>query len=387
METEKLYEQDSHLRTFRAVVRTCEPGPGGTYLVTLDRTAFYPEGGGQPCDTGVLGGAAVTDVRRRDGAVVHTCSGPLDAGAEVTGEIDWARRLDLMQQHSGEHMVSGLIHRTWGYDNVGFHIGKDVVTIDFNGPLAPDQLAALERQANEAVWADLPVRCWYPAPAELAALPYRSKRELEGPVRLSEFPGIDRCACCGTHVQRTGEVGLIRLLSAVHFRGGVRIELLCGGRALAYDRAVWEQNHRISNLLSAKPLETAAAVERTCAELAAVKARAATLEDRLFAETARQLSGAGDVLRFEEGLEPDGVRRLAVAVAETCGGLAAVFSGKDGEGYKYALCGGDRDLRAFSKEFNQALDGRGGGKQGFVQGSVRAGEEAIRAFFHEKINL
>lgn len=386
MDTDKLYYSDSHLRTFEARVLTCEPDGDG-FLVTLDQTAFYPEGGGQPCDQGTLGGVAVLDVHEREGRILHHCNGPLEPGVQVEGKIDWDRRFDLMQQHSGEHMVSGLIHSAFGYDNVGFHMGKDVITIDFNGELTEEQMLEIERRANEAVWADTPVRVFYPDAETLATLPYRSKKELSGQVRLVEYPGVDLCACCGTHVQRTGEIGLIRLLSCTRFRGGVRMEMACGGRALEHTRQVWAQNHRISNLLSAKPLETAAAVERTCAELTAVKSRAAGLEDRLFSETARQLTGRGDVLLFEEGLEPDGVRRLAVAVAETCGGLAAVFSGRDGEGYKYALCGGNQDLRTFSRELNQVLDGRGGGKPGFVQGSVRAGKAAIRAFFQEKINL
>ncbi len=386
MDTEKLYYEDSHLRTFRARVLTCVPDGDG-FLVTLDRTAFYPEGGGQPCDLGTLGGTAVLDVHERDGRILHRCAGPLEPGAEVEGEIDWARRFDLMQQHSGEHMVSGLIHAAFGYDNVGFHMGKDVITIDLSGELTEAQMLDIERRANEAVWADTPVRVFYPDRETLASLPYRSKKELTGQVRLVEFPGVDLCACCGTHVGRTGEIGLIRLLSCTRFRGGVRMEMACGGRALEHTRQVWAQNHRISNLLSAKPLETAAAVERVSAELAAVKYRAAGLEDRLFAETARQLSGRGDVLLFEEGLEPEGVRRLSVAVAETCGGLAAVFSGSDGAGYKYALCGEGRDLRAFSRELNGALDGRGGGKPNFVQGSLRAGEAAIRAFFRETLHI
>ena len=380
METEKLYERDSHLRGFTARVCSCRPEQDH-WLVTLDRTAFYPEGGGQPCDTGVLGGAAVTQVRHRDGQLLHFCDRPLEVGAEVEGRIDWQRRFDLMQQHSGEHIVSGLIHAAFGYENVGFHMGQDVITIDFNGLLDEDQLPDIERQANQAVWRDEPVRIFYPDAAELASLPYRSKKELTGAVRLVEFPGVDLCACCGTHVARTGEIGLIRLLSCVHFRGGVRMEMVCGGRALAHSRAVGDQNRRISGLLSAKPLETAAAVERTCEELARQKYRTVQLEDRLFAHLAAGCAGKGDTLLLEADLEPDGVRRLSIAVAEVCGGRAAVFSGADGQGYKYALCQPDGDLRPFSRALNQALGGRGGGKPGFVQGSVQATEAEIRSFF------
>ncbi len=379
MATERLYDQDSHLRAFAAVVTACEPGKNG-WEVRLDRTAFYPEGGGQPCDHGTLGGTAVTDVHERGGEVVHTCAAPLETGARVEGEIDWARRFDHMQQHSGEHIVSGLIHARYGYDNTGFHMGRDLVTIDLSGELDTARLLEIETLANEVVWRDEPVRCFYPDAQTLATLPYRSKKALSGAVRLVEFPGADLCACCGTHVRRAGEIGLIRLLSCVKFRGGARVELLCGARALRYDQEIFAQNRRVSNLFSAKPLETAAAAERAGGELAAWKYRATGLEDRLFARIAAELKGRDDVLLFEPGLRPDGVRRLAVAAAEVCTGVAAVFSEADGAVH-YALCRPGGDVRPLCKALNQALDGRGGGKPELAQGSVRAGADAIRAFF------
>ena len=380
MEQQALFYQDSHLRQFTARVLSCT-ADGDGFLVTLDQTAFYPEGGGQPCDTGLLGGVAVTDVRRRDGQIVHRCAGPLTVGDTVEGAIDWDRRLDLMQQHSGEHIVSGLIHAAYGYDNVGFHIGHDVITIDFNGELTMEQLSDIERRANEAVWANTPVQIFYPDAEALASLPYRSKKELTGDVRLVEFPGCDLCACCGTHVKATGEIGLIRLLSVVRFKGGVRIEMACGGRALDHTRAVWEQNRRISNLLSAKPLETAAAAERMAHQLEQVKYRVVELENQHFTAVAQSVAGTGNVLHFEDGLSPDGVRRLAIAMGEVCGGRAAVFSAQESGGYAYALCETDGDLRQLSRAMNDALQGRGGGKPNFVQGSVRADRAAIEAFF------
>ncbi len=377
--TERLYYRDPFLREFTATVLTCQEDKNG-WAITLDRTAFYPEGGGQSADHGVLGSVTVTDTRDRDGAVVHICDGPLPVGETVTGKIDWERRFDLMQQHSGEHIVSGIIHRRFGYDNVGFHMGKDVVTIDFNGIIEPEQLPELEQAANEAVWRNLEVLVRYPSAQELAQLPYRSKKELTGPVRIVEYPGIDLCACCGTHVSRTGEIGLIRLLSCQHFREGVRMEMLCGRMALQRLSAAMEQNRRISGLLSAKPLETADAVARMKQELADCKYQLAQLENRRFETMAKELAGSGNVLLFEEGLKPDGLRRLADAVLKTCGGRCAVFSPAE-EGYFYAIGQQDGDLRAMTKEMNETLDGRGGGKPFFVQGSVRASEEEIRAFF------
>ena len=216
METRKLYYEDPFQKGFATTVVSCDEVKGG-YAVVLAETAFYPEGGGQPCDTGTLGGADVTETLLRGETVLHRCTAALPVGADVTGEIDWARRLDLMQQHSGEHLVSGLIHARFGYENVGFHLGADLVTIDFNGEVDEQALQELERAANEAVWADFVPHIWYPEPDELAHLPYRSKKALTGAVRLVQFGDIDLCACCGTHVARTGEIGLIKLfLSLIH---------------------------------------------------------------------------------------------------------------------------------------------------------------------------
>lgn len=227
MTTERLYYQDSHLREFDAQVLACAPGKHG-FDVVLDRTAFYPEGGGQPGDTGTLGGVPVTDTHERDGEIVHYCEQPLTPGAHVRGVLNWQRRFDLMQQHSGEHLVSGIIHRRFGYDNVGFHMGAEMITIDLSGLLTPEQLREVEREANEAVCRNLPVEITYPDAETLRTIPYRSKKELTGEVRIVTFPGVDICACCGTHVKATGEIGLIKIFTCEKFHEGVRLEMLCG---------------------------------------------------------------------------------------------------------------------------------------------------------------
>ena len=283
--TERLYYEDAHQRTFTARVASCAPGKHG-FDVVLDRTCFYPEGGGQAGDTGLLGGVRVTDTHERDGEVVHYCESPLEIGAEVAGEIDWDARFERMQLHSGEHILSGLAHKHFGYENVGFHMGADFVTIDFNGMLDDAQLAMLEREANEAVWQDLPVEVTYPSPEELKTIPYRSKKELTGQVRIVTIPGYDICACCGTHVSRTGEIGPIRIFSCVKFHDGVRLEILCGRRAYEYVGRLIAENRKNSALLSAKPAETSAAVQRALDELAAQKLRAGQLETKLFARMA-----------------------------------------------------------------------------------------------------
>ena len=376
--TEKLYDIDPFLRDFTAAVLSCEEAAGG-YAVTLDRTAFYPEGGGQPADLGVLGDAAVTDVRNRGEDVVHICSRPLPVGGTVAGAIDWDRRFDLMQQHSGEHIVSGLICGRFGCDNVGFHIGHDLVTIDFNAELTMEQVRGIEAAANRYIWADRPVQIAWPSPEELAALSYRSKKELTGRVCIVTFPGADRCACCGTHVRSSGQVGLVKLLSVQKFREGVRIEMAAGGRAVAYCTAMLDQNTRISQLLSARPAATAQAVERLQQELRQLKNRAAALEAEDFARKAERCAGTGDVLLVEGPMSSESLRKLCAAVQETCGGRCAVFAG-EGSFYQYAVGFPGGDLRAMAKALNGALNGRGGGKPAFIQGSVQAEEAAIRSF-------
>lgn len=378
-----LYEQDPYLARFSARVLTCEQGKQG-FDITLDQTAFYPEGGGQPYDTGRLGGVRVLQVHQRDGQVVHTCDRPLPVGSTVEGELDWPRRFDLMQQHSGEHIVSGIAHAKWGCDNVGFHMGADVITIDFNVELGQAQLRELEEAANRYIWQDRPVHITYPTPEELETLEYRSKKALTGQVRIVTFPGADTCACCGTHVSSAGQIGLVKLLSVQKFREGVRIELVCGDRALAYLSRVMEQNHQISNLLSAKPLETAAAARRLLEENAALKSRLIETEQARFAALAEERAGAGDTTLFESGLSPDALRRLCDAVLQRCGGRCACFSGADGQGYKYAIGQKGGDLRPLTRALNQALNGRGGGKPDFVQGSLQASRAEIEAFLQSR---
>lgn len=377
---EKLYEENPYLTRFSAAVESCVRGKKG-FDVILDQTAFYPEGGGQPFDTGTLGPVQVLEVHEREGRVVHTCAGPLEQGSRVEGAIDWDRRFDLMQNHSGEHIVSGMAHARWGCDNVGFHMGADLITIDFNTILDQAQLQELEGAVNRYIWEDRTISVTYPSPRELEALDYRSKKALSGRVRIVSFPGADTCACCGTHVSSSGQVGLVKLLSAQKFRDGVRVELVCGGRAMRYVNNILAQNHQVSTLLSAKVFETGAAVERLLEENAALKARIQSMEEARFAALAAEYAGAGNVLLFEDSLSPDSLRRLCDAVLHTCGGRCACFSGREGQGYKYALGLPGGDLRELNREMNRALNGRGGGKPDFVQGSVQAGREKITAFF------
>ena len=382
METRKLYYEDCHLTDFSAQVLGCEQTEKGWQII-LDATAFYPEGGGQACDLGVLGGVRVLDVREKGESVVHLCDGPLAVGETVEGKIDYDRRFDLMQQHTGEHIVSGIIHQWFGYHNVGFHMGAELVTIDFDGPIPAADLPRIELAANRAVWENKPMHIWYPSEEELPTVGYRSKRALPWPVRVVEVPNYDKCACCGVHVAQTGEIGIIKLFSCVKFHEGVRIEMACGGRALRYLTAAYEQNRQVSQAFSAKIMETGEAARRMNEQLAAEKFRAAGLQKQVFASVATACRGAGNVLRFEDDLAPVQVRELCDAIGQVCGGMAAVFSGSDEAGYSYCLMERGGDLRSFNKAMTAALSGRGGGKPEYQQGSVKADRTAIEAFFKE----
>jgi len=380
METRKLYYEDSHIKQFTAAVLSCTEGKTG-YEIILDATAFYPEGGGQDGDTGLLGSVRVLDTKERGETVIHVCDAPLEVGTVVEGTIDWDARFIRMQQHSGEHIVSGILHRRYGCHNVGFHMSSDIITIDFDCIIPKEDLPSIEAEANAAVWADLPVRCWYPSEEELPKVFYRTKRTLPWPVRIVEIPGADSCACCGTHVKRTGEIGLIRLFSAVKFRNGTRMEMACGKIALDILNRAYEQNKLVSQAFSAKPEETGLAAQRMNETVEAMKYRITGLEMRIFSSIADRFAGQENAVCFEENLDNTAVRILADAIADKVTGFAAVFSGSDEAGYAFCLVTRNGDLRALCKEMTGVLNGRGGGKPSFQQGRVNAVKADIHAFF------
>lgn len=379
--TRKLYYEDPNLAEFSAKILSCEK-ENDRWAVILDATAFYPEGGGQAADVGVLGTARVLDTRERGEEIVHFCDAPLEVGGEIQGKIDWEHRFDLMQQHTGEHILSGILHARFGYQNVGFHVGAEVMEVDFDGPLTPEDIAWAELEANKAIWQDIPVRCWIPTPEELPGVVYRTKRALPWPVRIVQVPGYDSCACCGIHVKTTGQVGLIKILSCVKFHGGVRLEMVCGQRAYQYTAAVFDQNKQISQLFSAKILETAAAARKVSDALTAEKLRSGTLEKQVLAQVAESYVNCENVLHFEDGLSGAALRELAEQISLRCSGVAAVFAGEDGR-YSYCLASKSCDLRPLGKEMTAALNGRGGGKAEFQQGTVSATREQIETFFAE----
>ena len=378
--TSKLYEEDRHLREFSARVLDCRK-EGDGWAVILDRTAFFPEGGGQEGDRGELENVRVLDTRILDGEILHLTDGPLPIGETVTGRLDWDLRFRRMQDHSGEHIVSGLVYQKYGYNNVGFHLGDGEVTLDFSGELTGPQLEEIELLANRAVTENIPVQTWYPDGDELAATEYRSKLDLTENVRLVRIPGIDTCACCAPHVKRTGEIGLIKILDFMRHRGGVRIHILCGMDALADYGARYRVTREISALLSAKQLETPGAVRRTLEELDAAKRQLGEERLRSALEKAAALEPTeGNLCLFFPELDLRALRELVNAGMEKCAGVCAAFTGGDGD-WKFIIGSRHVDLKQESKAILAGIRGRGGGSPEMIQGSAAGSREEIEAWF------
>lgn len=379
--TEKLYYSDGHLSRFTARVTSCEK-EDGTWAVKLDRSAFFPGGGGQEADEGVLSDMKLLGLREEGEDIVHLTPAPLEPGALVEGKIDWPLRFSRMQGHSGEHILSGTVHRLFGYDNVGFHMGEEAITIDFSGELSREDLSRAELEANRAIWRDVPVRTLLPTPGELAAMDYRSKKELTGQVRIVKIEGVDLCACCAPHVSHSGEVGLLKIIDSMRHRGGTRLTLLCGEAALLDYEALHENNAAVSAALSAKRLETGGAIARVMAEQEERRAEFTKLKRELLQLKAAALRPTeGSICIFESDIDMITLRELVNAGSELAGKVCAGFAGTDGD-YKYIIGSRSVPLRARAKEINAAIDGRGGGSDAMIQGTSRARREDIERYFN-----
>ncbi len=286
-----------------------------------------------------------------------------------------------MQQHTGEHIVSGLVHGRFGYDNVGFHLGSTDCTMDFNGEITKEELREIELRANEAVAQNLDILVSYPSQKELSDLEYRSKIEIEGQVRIVTIPGYDVCACCAPHVAKTGEIGVIKLTNVQRYKGGARITMLCGFRALAdYNRKAASVK-QISAALCAKEDEVAEAVEHLKEECAQLRAKLAEQQREMLRYKAKESDGQGAaVCVFDSGLEGESPRLLMNLVLERGHDLCAVFCGNDEDGYRYVIGSTRVDLRKLVKELNAAFSGSGGGKPEMVQGSLKGTESELKAW-------
>ena len=378
----ELYYQRPYDTEFDGVVVLCEPCRD-LYRVVLNQTLFYPEGGGQPCDTGDLNGIEVKDVQEEDGRVVHYLSEAIAAGEKVHGHICWDRRFDFMQNHSGEHIVSGLIHKHFGYENVGFHMG-DVITIDFDGVLNEEQMRQIEMEANETIYRNVEIRSVFPDEETLEKKEYRSKKKLTGTVRLIEIPDTDCCACCGTHVRFTGEIGMIKLLSCRKHKKGVRIEMISGRRALLYTNEVYRQNNRISVALSAEPLKTYDSVQILQKQLLDKNHAYIDLTEKMFQTKLSMFAENQAVLMdFEESIDRNAMRKMATEMADQKEpGVAAVFA-KEEDGFAYVILSRKIDLSDHRNVLNERLNGRGGGTKEMLQGTFHAAREEIEKIFCE----
>lgn len=379
--TERLYERDSHMAVFEATVTACRWNETrDCYEIFVDKTAFFPEGGGQEADTGTLGGVEVFDVQEEAGEVVHLTREALEVGVQVCGELDYETRFSKMQQHTGEHIVSGLVHRHFGYDNVGFHLGKELVTMDYNGGLTREELKQIEWEANQAVAANVEVLVTYPTKEELSKLTYRSKKELDGQVRIVTIPGYDVCACCAPQVVRTGEIGMIRLIDAVRYKGGTRVTMVCGFRAL---QDYWEKEDsvkEISRMLSAKPSEIANAVKRLQGEMQQWKDKLYRMQSAYLDQRLEEIQGDETCfLLFEEELDRNLARKFVDAAMKRTDGVCGAFLGDDTHGYQYILGSSTKDVKRISGAFHQVFAGKGGGKPEMVQGSVQGNRQELEA--------
>ena len=369
--TEKLYDKDSYLQEFQATVISCEQKDDTIWRVVLDRTAFFPEGGGQAGDTGWLNETEVTDTREKAGVIYHETKEPLKVGTQVAGKIDFPARFDKMQQHTGEHILSGIVCSTYGYNNVGFHLSKDITTLDFDGELSTEQVYELENRVNQAIHANIPVQVKFPSKEELADMEYRSKIEIEGQVRIVEIEGIDRCACCAPHVRTTAEVGLLKIQSCERHRGGCRLTIVCGMRALKDYQQKQESVGKVSAALSAKPEKIAEAVAHLQEQQAALREQLNWIQAMYLKGKLENISMEDTcVCIFEESLDSIAMRNFVNNAMERCNGICGAFIGNEETGYHYILGSKTIDVREVSKKLNAKFAGKGGGKPQMVQGSL-----------------
>lgn len=381
--TEKLYYTDQYLKEFEAVVVSCVETENGKYNVLLDRTAFFPEGGGQDADSGTLNGKEVEYVFEDGNDVLHVCSKKFETGEKVKGIIDFDKRFLIMQKHSGEHIFCGVSHSLYGVENVGFHIGSECITVDFDKMLTPEEVRKAEVITNQIIWEDRKITSSFPTHEEAENIEFRSKKEIKGQIRLITIEDCDVCACCGTHVNTTGEIGMLKITSLTKKRSGASITMQIGKDAFEDYSAKHDELARLSNMLALKPLEIADGVQRLKDEIANLKYELAKVKLDSFAEKVKDLSGPLAIV-FEKDLTPDEVRKMCDLLADKVT-VAAVLSGSDELGYKYTLASRTMDLRQLAKDFNSALSGRGGGKPEMVQGNVQESRENIENFLRSAL--
>ena len=379
--TEKLYYINTYTDSFVASVLDSVATEGG-YDVVLDKTAFFPEEGGQSSDTGYIGDAKVSYVYEQEGIIHHIADRPLAEG-EYNCRIDFAPRFEKMQCHTAEHILCGIIHRLFGLDNVGFHLGEDEVTFDVDGVLDRAQLDRAEELANEAVFSNIAVETLFPTASELSLLEYRSKLDITDGVRLVKIGDTDTCACCAPHVARTGEIGIIKILDFMKHRGGTRIWMVAGRRALLDYRARYDSVKRISGMLSTPQSQVADTLDSYIADCDGERAALKSARLRI-AELSAENVGYTEhscVFYFPDFTIPELIAFSNIA-NKRVGGITVALSGSEGD-YKYVISSGRTDLRSMAREINAALSGRGGGRPEMIQGSFAASLDEIKEYFEK----
>ena len=380
--TELLYYKSAYISTFSATVLSCE-ADGEAWKVTLDKTAFFPESGGQYADTGRIGTAHVLNAKAEDGVVVHITDSPVEASKTYECEIDFDKRFEKMQCHTAEHIVSGLIHKHFGYDNVGFHLGEEDVTLDISAPLDREALDFIEELANRAVFENVEVVAEELFGEAVSLREYRSKLEFTDSVRVVTVPGYDACACCAPHVLRTGEIGIIKLLDFYSYKGGVRIHMMAGRRALADYRARYTSVLAISAILSAPQCEVADAVRQTAERLASIEYKLRETELAFARALADGLSySEKNRVEYNPALTPATLREFANCAVTKTGGILVALCGEEGD-YKYVITSKTRDITSLTKKINAALGGKGGGRGEMIQGSFSSKLSEINDFFEK----
>ena len=383
---DELFYREPYTKEFEAKVLECTEGKKG-YEVVLEDTAFYPEGGGQPSDIGTLDQANVSFVKRAGDKIIHYTDQPFEVGKTVKGKINWENRFDNMQNHTAEHMFSGLVHKKLGFNNVGFHMDPKDITVDFDGEIPEDVLAQVERETNEAIQKGIDLEISFPSSEELSKLDYRSKKELSGKVRIVRVPGCDMCACCGTHVANTAEIGFLKVLEASKHRGGTRVRFAAGTRALNDYTTKLEQAQKVSELLSAKIDEIAKAVEQNLEDQKKKQHEYADRSLKYFTLLLKTVdTQTNPVIVHEDGLSSYELKRLATLAAETLPDkfVAVLTECADKSGFNYVLAFKGASLAEKSKNLNKKLNGRGGGRDGMVQGTYRSDLNTVVAAVKEE---
>lgn len=397
-ETIKLYDRDAYATEFEADIISCEPNKADDkrFDIILNQTLFFPEEGGQSPDMGILGGYRVVDVQIKNGVITHTVDtsageccevekkAELAAGVHVQGKIDWQHRFYNMQQHSGEHIFSGIVHSRFGFENVGFHLSDSVVTMDFSGVLSPEDIAEVEHEVNVVISKNIPIEVTYPSRDELAQLEYRSKIEIEGQVRIVTVPGYDVCACCAPHVKRTGEIGMLKVMNYQNYKGGVRVSILCGFRALEAFRQKCDIISELMGIFTTNQEAIVDNVTKLKAVNQSLKSELGTAKAALLDYKVAELpTDTDNAVLFECGIDTNTARNCVNALVEKYSGFSAFFMGNDEEGYSFIIGSKNADCNTVAAALRNKLGARGGGKPVMVQGSVKAVKSEIEEVLKE----